>query len=165
MGNGMSLGDIEREFGKVLAWTIIYLLERGIEVIKRKRKTMGILTLKKPERPKKECIVVIEVGRAIIKDVIAQFGEENIIEVIGALRTIKPEEFLTFAREFSQEIARINREYRCKKINLILSGPVGMNFLLGQSVGLLYPIQVWQWQEGEYIGIPKLTRDELMKPE
>jgi len=48
------------------------------------------------------------------------------------------------------------------EIGLALSGPLVLNFQIGQALGFNFNIALYQWQQGKYIEIPLLTRDMLI---
>ena len=109
----------------------------------------------------KEPIVVIEVGRPIVADAQEQFGEERVVAAISAVRTLQPEEFPKFAAEAYKALVQVARRVK-GRVHIILSGPVSMNFQLGQLVGLSHlDIQIWQWFAGEYKPIPPVKREMM----
>jgi len=45
---------------------------------------------------------------------------------------------------------------------IALSGPLVLNFQIGQALGFNYKITLYQWQQGKYQEVPSLTRDMLI---
>lgn len=66
----------------------------------------------------------------------------------------------TIATEVLRKVASYNTVYN--KIGLGLSGPLVLNFQIGQALGFNYDITLYQWQQGKYIEVPSLTRDKLI---
>ena len=111
-------------------------------------------------------IVVVEIGRPIVADVKAQFGEDSVVAVISAIKQLEPEEFPRFAADAYKALMDVARVLRKSgyggEIGLVLSGPVALNFQFGQLVGLSHVrVQVFQWFAGEYRVIPQVRREML----
>ena len=101
-------------------------------------------------------IIVLEIGRPIIDDVKKQIGEP--VEVVSIKRAISENEIPAIVKEAYSKI----RKHSDSEIHLVLSGPLGLAFTLGQAVGLShYKIKVYQFSQGKYVEIPELTREEL----
>lgn len=49
-----------------------------------------------------------------------------------------------------------------EEIDIALSGPLVLNFQIGQSLGFNYDITLYQWHQGKYSEVPSLTRDMLI---
>ncbi len=111
-------------------------------------------------------LVVLEIGRPIVDDVKAQFGEDAVVAVISAVKQLEAEEFPKFAADAYNALTKVSRELRKQgyrgEIGLILSGPVALNFMFGQLVGLSHvKVRVYQWFAGEYKAIPPVSREML----
>ena len=108
-------------------------------------------------------IVVLEIGRSIVDDVRLQLGEP--LAVISAKRTLECDEFPLFAWAAYEKIRETRRFIRenleeSVPVTLILSGPVSLNFQLGQLLGLHEDIELYQYCKGDYVYVPKITREK-----
>ena len=100
-------------------------------------------------------IIVLEIGRPIKGSVERQFGKAD--KVIS-YPMVKPEDYPKIARDFYKAVSPNEENI------LILSGPIVLNFLLGQLVGLNhFNIRLFQWdaERGRYVEVPKAERSWL----
>ena len=107
-------------------------------------------------------IVVLEIGRSVVDDVRLQLGEP--LAVISAKRTLRCEEFHLFAWAAYDRIREVRRFVKESlgeviPVTLVLSGPVSLNFQLGQLLGLHEDVELYQYDQGEYVYVPKITRE------
>jgi len=110
----------------------------------------------------REPVVVVEIGRPIVADVESFFGKDRVVAVISAIKQLEPSEFPVFAANAYKALKEVARGIK-GPVNLVLSGPVALNFQFGQLVGLNHvDVRVWQWFAGEYKAIPPVRR-ELLK--
>jgi len=105
-------------------------------------------------------IVVLEVGRPVTDDVKSQLGEP--FRTVSYPRPILEDEYPEILRETYSAIREAAEGG--SPVTLVLSGPLGLAFTLGQLVGLShFKIQVYQFSAGRYRPVPVPTR-ELMFP-
>ena len=105
-------------------------------------------------------IIVAEIGRAIASDVKNQLGEP--FAVISYTKTLKPDEFNKVAGDVFKAIAKANTMLKGSKITLVLSGPVALNFILGQFVGVgHFDINLAYWSAGKYEITSAAIRDYM----
>ncbi|MEM2905051.1 MAG: hypothetical protein QW587_04850 [Candidatus Bathyarchaeia archaeon] len=103
-------------------------------------------------------IVVLEVGRAIAADVEAQLGRPE--RVISYPRAVTEPEYAGIVREAYKAIAEAGRGG--EEVGLVLSGPVALNFQLGQAVGLgHWKVVPYQFSAGRYRPVPPVTREAV----
>lgn len=127
--------------------------------------------LAKFKKSKGRHIVAVEIGRPVSEAIKNHFGDPDdsqnpyeftVIEVeslLGKTKLEHGEDYRRTARRVYREIARNQH----KEIHLVLSGPVGLSFIIGQMVGLHhFNITVYQFDpETGYISLPKPQRDWL----
>lgn len=107
-------------------------------------------------------VVALEVGRPISEAVKDRFGHLDILirvqDVIGTTVLTTPEHYEQVARAVYAACARSQN----RPIDLIVSGPNGLVFIMGQMLGLdRFRVAVHQYYNGEYQAIPRPTRDWL----
>jgi hypothetical protein len=108
-------------------------------------------------------IVVLEIGRPITEDVKAQFNQEP-YKVISYKRPIIEEEYPTIIKETYNAIREASRGG--EEVHLILSGPIALNFQLGQVIGLShYKLHIYQFSAGRYRETPPISREALFEEE
>jgi len=107
---------------------------------------------------KKEKIIVLEVGRPITDDVKLQIGEP--VEVVSYPRPILEEEIPIIAGQVYKAIRK--HATGGNIIKLVLSGPLGLAFSIGQLVGLShFKIIVYQFTAGRYKPVPPISREVM----
>jgi hypothetical protein len=105
---------------------------------------------------------VLEVGRPIRQDVEREFGRVDAI--VSVPRAISELEIPRIAAQAYREIMKLAQGG--SEVNVILSGPLGLAFQLGQAVGLAHAkVTVWQFSQGKYVKVPPLTREHLFAQE
>jgi hypothetical protein len=105
-------------------------------------------------------VFVLEVGRPIKADVEKTFGRVDAI--VSVQRSISELEIPQLAAKAYREIMRLAAGG--SEVNVVLSGPLGLAFQLGQAVGLAHAkVQVWQFSQGKYVRVPPLTREHLFQ--
>lgn len=107
-------------------------------------------------------IVALEVGRPISEAVKESFGHLDVLvrvqDVIGSSVLLTDEHYERVARVVYSACARSQN----RPIDLIVSGPNGLVFIIGQMLGLdRFKVQVWQYYNGDYQRVPRPTRDWL----
>jgi hypothetical protein len=103
-------------------------------------------------------IIVLEIGRPVVDAVKAQLGEP--FEVISYQRAISELEIPRIAKEAYNAIRRATADG--SEVWLVLSGPLGLSFALGQLVGIShFRIICYQFSGGVYRPVPPPTRDLL----
>jgi len=101
----------------------------------------------------------LEVGRPIKADVELQFGRVDAI--VSIPRAISELEIPKIASKAYKEIMKLARD---GEVYVILSGPLGLAFQLGQAIGLAHAkVTVWQFSNGKYVKVPPLTREHLFE--
>ncbi|MEM1510567.1 MAG: hypothetical protein QW096_11945 [Thermofilaceae archaeon] len=104
-------------------------------------------------------MVVLEIGRPIKDDVVAQFGQEP-FAIISYPRPIIEAEYPQILREAYKAIKEAARGG--EEVILVLSGPLALSFQLGQLVGLShFKIRVFQFSMGRYREVPPITREVM----
>jgi len=104
-------------------------------------------------------IVVLEIGRPIVEDVIAQFKQQP-FRVISYKRPILEAEYPVILREAYNAIREASRGG--SEVILILSGTLALAFQLGQLVGLShFKLRVYQFSGGRYREVPPVTREVM----
>ena len=105
-------------------------------------------------------LIVAEIGRPIVQDVEEQLGKP--FAVISAKRTVSKEEIGKLAGDIYKAVAKVSKLTKGQKITLVLSGPVVLNFILGQFVGLgHFNLNLGFWQNGSYQVIPSAVREDM----
>lgn len=109
-------------------------------------------------------VVALQVGRPILEAVKKEFGQCDVLvdvkEVLGENTLSLPEHYEKLAREVYKALCA----GQSKNIHLIISGPVALNFLVGQMVGLFhFQVTVYQYDpaSSSYKPMPRPTRDWL----
>ncbi|MEM1703909.1 MAG: hypothetical protein QXQ31_07625 [Zestosphaera sp.] len=104
-------------------------------------------------------IVVLEIGRPIKDDVVAQFKQEP-FAVISYPRPVIEAEYPQILKEAYRAIKEAARGG--EEVILVLSGPLALAFQLGQLVGLShFKIRVFQFSMGRYREVPPVTREVM----
>jgi hypothetical protein len=107
-------------------------------------------------------VFVLEVGRPIRQDVEREFG--HVDAVVSVPRAISEIEIPQLAAKAYREIMRLAAGG--SEVNVVLSGPLGLAFQLGQAVGLAHAkVTVWQFSQGKYVKVPPLAREHLFSQE
>lgn len=107
-----------------------------------------------------EIIVVIEVGRPIVADVEQQLGKPA--AVISYPRAVVEAEYPQILREAYNAIRELAVKYPDNAIILVLSGPVALNFQLGQLIGLShFKVLPFQFSGGRYRPVPTVSREVM----
>ena len=107
---------------------------------------------------KKEKIIVLEVGRPIVDDVKLQIGEPD--DIVSYPRPILEDEIPIIAGQVYKLIKK--HAIGGNTIKLILSGPLGLAFSLGQLVGLShFKVIVYQFTGGRYKPVPPISREVM----
>jgi hypothetical protein len=105
-------------------------------------------------------IFVLEIGRPIRQDVEAQIGP--ISEIISIQRAISELEIPKIVAEAYRRIMRLAQGG--EEVIIVLSGPLGLAFQLGQAIGLAHAkVLVYQFSQGRYVKVPPLTREHLFQ--
>jgi len=107
-------------------------------------------------------VVALEVGRPISEAVNDSFGHMDVLvrvqDVIGSSVLLTDEHYEKVARAVYSACAICQN----RPIDLIVSGPNGLVFLVGQMLGLdRFRVSVFQYYNGEYQRLPRPTRDWL----
>ncbi|MEM2100345.1 MAG: hypothetical protein QXP45_03285 [Thermoproteota archaeon] len=104
-------------------------------------------------------IVILEIGRPIKDDVVAQFQQEP-FKMISYPRPIIEAEYPQILKEAYRAIREAAQGG--EEVILVLSGPLALNFQLGQLVGLShFKIRVFQFSMGRYREVPPVTREVM----
>jgi len=105
-----------------------------------------------------EKLLVVEIGRPIVDDVINQVGKPD--KVISIQRPILEAEIPKIAGEVYKAIRELASGGNIVK--LILSGPLALAFQVGQLVGLShFKIQVYHFSGGRYKPVPSVSREDM----
>ena len=107
-------------------------------------------------------VVALEVGRPVSEAVKSQFGHLDVLvrveDVIGTTVLVTDDHY----RQVSQSVYSACARNQNRPIDLIVSGPNALVFLVGQMVGMdRFKIRVWQYYNGEYQSVPMVARDWL----
>jgi hypothetical protein len=103
-------------------------------------------------------IVVVEIGRPVVEDVKSQLGQP--IEVISYTRPILEAEIPKIAGEVYKAISKVASGGH--EVHLVLSGPLGLAFEVGQLVGLShFKVVIYQFSAGRYRPVPPVTREVM----
>jgi hypothetical protein len=104
-------------------------------------------------------VIVLEIGRPIMDDVKALFGQEP-AAVISYPRPVIEQEYPEILRRAYHAIRTAAQGG--EEVALILSGPLALAFQLGQLVGLSHwKITVYQFSGGRYRPVPPVTREVM----
>jgi hypothetical protein len=107
---------------------------------------------------KKEKIIVLEIGRPVTDDVKMQIGEPT--EIISYPRPILEDEIPIIAGQVYKAIKK--HATGGNIIKLVLSGPLGLAFSIGQLIGLShFKIIVYQFTAGRYKPVPPVSREVM----
>lgn len=108
--------------------------------------------------------IVLQVGRPLVEAVKNQFGRVDVVvdvnAVLGTPALTTEADYEKLARALYAEI----RDNQGKRIHLFLSGPVGLNLIVGQMVGLShFNLVVYQYngQQSQYEQLPQPSRTWL----
>jgi hypothetical protein len=133
------LGGILSAFGTLQqAWSVIEPIA-WLVVVATSIATYAQVKVRKSKAystSKKEVVVALQIGRPVSEAVKAHFGALDClidIEVVlgkGTLESSRDYKML------AQSVYRAMASHQSAKINLVLSGPVGLNCLIGQLIGL-----------------------------
>jgi hypothetical protein len=105
-------------------------------------------------------IFVLEIGRPIRADVENQIGPVS--DIISIQRAISELEIPKIAAEAYRKIMKLAAGG--EEVAVILSGPLGLAFELGQAIGLAHAkVVVYQFSQGRYVKVPPLTREHLFQ--
>jgi hypothetical protein len=105
-------------------------------------------------------IFILEVGRPIRGDVENQLGK--IDDYISITRAISELEIPKIAAEAYRKIMKLAAGG--EEVIIVLSGPLGLAFQLGQAIGLAHAkVIVYQFSQGRYVKVPPLTREHLFQ--
>lgn len=107
-------------------------------------------------------VVALEVGRPISEAVKDAFGHCDALvrvqDVIGTTVLLTDEHYQKVAMAVYSACAQCQN----RPIDLIVSGPNGLVFIMGQMLGLdRFRVAVHQYYNGEYQRLPRPTRDWL----
>jgi hypothetical protein len=103
-------------------------------------------------------IIVVEIGRPILQDVKMQLGEPEAI--ISYQRPILESEIPIIAGEVYKAVAKAAGGGH--EVHLVLSGPLGLAFEVGQLIGLShYKVILYQFSAGRYRPVPPVTREVM----
>ena len=103
-------------------------------------------------------IIVAEIGRPILQDVKEQLGEPA--AVISYQRPVLESEIPMIAGEVYRAVARAASGGH--EVHIVLSGPLGLAFEVGQLVGLShFKVVVYQFSAGRYRPVPPVTREVM----
>ncbi|MFH1744976.1 MAG: hypothetical protein ABH881_02285 [bacterium] len=105
-------------------------------------------------------VVVVQVGRPVAEAAKDFFGE---IDALIDSQSILSKTTLETDRDYKRLVQEFNRAiapHQNSLIKVLLSGPVGLSALLGQSVGLQYNIVFHQFDavEKQYVPLPRVER-------
>ena len=102
----------------------------------------------------------MEIGRPIRADVEREFGRVDAI--VSVQRAISEMEIPKIASKAYKEIMKLAQGGA--EVYVVLSGPLGLAFQLGQAIGLAHAkVTVWQFSQGKYVRVPPLTREHLFQ--
>jgi len=105
-------------------------------------------------------VFVLEVGRPIKSDVESQIG--TVSDIVSIPRAISELEIPKIAAEAYRRIMKLASGG--EEVAVVLSGPLGLAFQLGQAIGLAHAkVIVYQFSQGRYVKVPPLTREHLFQ--
>jgi hypothetical protein len=105
-------------------------------------------------------VFVLEIGRPIRPDVEREFG--HVDAIVSVPRTISELEIPKIASKAYKEIMKLAQGGA--EVYVILSGPLGLAFQLGQAIGLAHAkVVIYQFSQGKYVRVPPLTREHLFQ--
>jgi hypothetical protein len=103
-------------------------------------------------------IIAVEIGRPIVEDVKSQLGEPEAI--ISYQRPILESEIPLIAGEVYKAVVKAAGGGH--EVHLVLSGPLGLAFEVGQLIGLShYKVILYQFSAGRYRPVPPVTREVM----
>ena len=112
----------------------------------------------------KKFIIALQVGRPVAEAVKKHFGElDTLIEVKSILGKDTLESDNDY-KKITREIYKALAQNQNAEIHLVVSGPVGLNFLIGQLVGLShFDVTVYQYDaiSKSYMSLPLPDRTWL----
>ncbi len=139
----------------VLSTILKYGLSKLHEYVRAKRKTVkaGDITV-----DDNDVIIALELGRPIRDDIEVQLGPIDFS--VSYLGRIDSSNFNKIAAECYQAIRSANVKYGGKRrLVVVISGPHGIIFPLGQMVGMQhFNIVIATFQDGQYIVHPPIDR-------
>jgi hypothetical protein len=105
-------------------------------------------------------VFVLEIGRPIRADVENQIGRVD--DIISVQRAISELEIPKIASQAYHKIMKLASGG--EEVVIVLSGPLGLAFQLGQAIGLAHAkVVVYQFSQGRYVKVPPLTREHLFQ--
>ena len=105
----------------------------------------------------KKLIVALQVGRPVAEAVKAHFGELDAlidVDVVLGKKTLDSEKDY---KRLASEVYKALAQNQDSEIHLVISGPVGLNLLIGQLIGRnIFDITVYQYDaiSKGYIALP-----------
>jgi len=112
----------------------------------------------------KKFIIALQIGRPVSEAVKKYFGElDALIEIKSILGKDTLENDLDY-KKITKELYKALAQNQNHEIHLILSGPVGLNFLIGQLVGLShFDVTIYQYDgiKKSYKKLPQPNRNWL----
>ena len=103
-------------------------------------------------------VIIVEIGRPIRAEAEAQLGEAY--RVVSYPRAVTEDEYPLILKEAYKAIREASKGG--EEVALVLSGPLGLAFSLGQAVGIgHFKILVYQFSAGRYRPVPPVTREML----
>ncbi len=137
----MSIDPLTTSVGVLLK----YGLSRVIHHVRDKKRNSKIAGI-----TDEDIVVCLELGRKISDDVKSMIGEIDYI--VSYPKTIEVELFEKIAAEAYLAVKMANQANPGRRIVLILSGPLGIIFPLGQLIGLHhFNIVIATFQDGQYV--------------
>jgi hypothetical protein len=112
----------------------------------------------------KKFIIALQVGRPVSEAVKNYFGELDVLIDIEAVLGKKSLEHSKDYKKISNEVYKAMAQNQNAEIHLVVSGPVGLNFIIGQIVGLShFDVIIYQYDsiKKEYIRLPQPDRKWL----
>jgi hypothetical protein len=103
---------------------------------------------------------VLEIGRPVRQQAEEQLGPVD--DCLSVPRAVAEVEIPKLASEAYRRIMRLASGGN--EVEVVLSGPLALSFLLGQAIGLgKARVRVYQWSAGRYEAVPPLTREHLFQ--
>jgi len=108
------------------------------------KQAVKALFTKKKERTKKDVgVLVVEISRPILRDVMDAYGEDAITAVMSFKEPVKPEQVHRIAADVYKSVAAMQRFY--KTVHVVMSGPNIIWALAGQFIGMHHFDLRWIW--------------------